>query len=243
MNIPILVQLITLACTPTNIHYGIPQADVVLNREGFANGYSYTKLQPLWVTYRLTANNATNHVCDRSIDTFKTDCFNNHKSAEPFDYLRSGYDRGHIAPAGDMTWSTNAMRNAYFMSNMSPQVPQFNRGIWKDLESRVRDFAVQEGSICIYSGPIFTTNNCRTVIGKTCSVEVPESYYKVILSEQEPKTMIGFILKNEASTNDLISFVTTVDEVERRTGLDFFDTLPDDVESVLESTVITNRWF
>ncbi len=135
------------------------------------------------------------------------------------------------------------MRNAYFMSNMSPQAPQFNRGIWKDLEAKVRDFAVQEGSIYVYSGPIFTTNNYRTVIGRTCSIEVPEAYYKVLLSEKEPRTMIGFILKNEASTNDLITFVTTVDEVEKRTGLDFFNTLPNDVESVLESTVVTNRWF
>lgn len=227
--------------SPSNILYRSPEASIVIDREGFANGYSTVKLQPLWVGYQLTSNKVVTKICDRSIDTFKQDKYA--QSSLPSDYTRSGYDRGHIAPAGDMTWSTNAMKNAYFMTNMSPQVPDFNRGIWKDLESKVRDFAVAEGSIYVYTGPIFTTNNCRTVIGRSCSIEVPEAYYKVILSEKEPRTMIGFILRNEGSTNSLPSFIVTVDEVERRTGLDFFSELPDEDEVALESTVVTNRWF
>ena len=79
---------------------------------------------------------------------------NPHRNATTGDYRRSGYDRGHLAPAADMAFSRQTMADSFFMSNMSPQKPAFNREIWKDLEALVRSFAITEQKIVVVTGPI-----------------------------------------------------------------------------------------
>ena len=100
--------------------------------------------QPAWVIYRLTKQQALTKAAKRD-DNFKEDPSVPTGSATLADYRRSGYDRGHLAPAADMAYSRQTMEDSFFMSNMSPQRPAFNRGIWKDLEAQVRDFAISEG--------------------------------------------------------------------------------------------------
>ena len=161
-------------------------------------------------------------------------------SASLSDYKGSGYDRGHLAPAGDMKWSSTAMSESFFMSNMSPQHPSFNRGIWKKLESTVRNWAVDNGMIYIVTGPILTGN--YKTIGHN-DVSVPDYYYKVILDYSEPEIKgIGFILSNQKSKSSLQSFAVTIDEVERKTGIDFYHALPDGIEEQIESTIDINKW-
>lgn len=228
-----------------NLVFGVPgPADQVLDRDGYALGYSAIHRQPLWVTYRLTASEVTNRVVRRT-DDFQPDPWIETEQVTPADYLRSGYDRGHLAPAADMLWSTNAMIESFLMSNMSPQRPAFNRGVWAKLEQAVRNAAVREGSVFVVTGPVFdltngvfsTTNAVHQTpqaIGRT-GVRVPDGYYKVLLDETPPRKAIGFILSNSGSDRPLGEFACTVDDVERATGLDFFQGLDDPSESELES--------
>ena len=217
-----------------NLFYGVPtyKCDVIVDRIGYALGYSEKHEQPLWVSYKLTAEEVKSKLAKRSGD-FRSDPAIPTISAAPEDYAGSAYDRGHLAPAADMSFSIQAMSESFFMSNMSPQRPGFNRGIWKKLESKVRDYAAANHAIYVVTGPVFSTKNDQdiTVIGAN-KVTVPDAYYKVVLDANSvnPKA-IGFILPNYESKKTLESFAVTVDAVENLTGLDFFAQLPDDVEN------------
>ena len=161
-------------------------------------------------------------------------------SATPGDYRRSGYDRGHLAPAADMAFSGQTMADSFFMSNMSPQKPAFNRGIWKDLEALVRNFAITERRIVVVTGPILPKE--KTVTIGANRVTVPAHYYKVIFDLTPPRKMIGFILPNEGSDKPLAAFAVTVDAVEKATGLNFFSKVPKDEQERLERTISVKAW-
>lgn len=224
-----------------NTKYGYPCKTVsICQRKGYALGYSDKHKQPLWVSYELTRSQVVTRVCTRS-DKFRPDpYFTNSPSL--LDYKNSGYDRGHLAPAADMHWDPEAMHDSFYLSNMSPQVPGFNRGIWKQLEEWVRRTASNEVSVFVITGPIFYTNRIHKAIGKINKITVPDAYYKIIYDETPPVKMIGFILNNQPSTNSLDTFTCTVDDIEKVTGLDFFSLLNEDKEQKLESTVNTNDW-
>lgn len=155
-------------------------------------------------------------------------------SAESGDYKGSRYDKGHLAPAADMAWDSTAMCESFYMSNMSPQLPAFNRGIWKRLEDQVRDWAIENQEIWIVTGPVLRDD--LPTIG-TNHVSVPEYFYKVIIDIKEPDFKgIGFILPNKGSKEPLTAFAVTIDSVEALTGLDFFPGLPDSLEKLIESS-------
>ncbi|MBK5200722.1 MAG: DNA/RNA non-specific endonuclease [Spirochaetaceae bacterium] len=195
--------------------------------------------QPSYVAYELDSNEIYGPA--KRKNNFKADPSITTGSATLDDYKNSGYDRGHLCPAADQEESDKAMSDSFYMSNMSPQAPDFNRKIWADLEGTVRTFADTNGKIYITTGPILTDGPYKT-IGKN-EVAVPNYYYKVILDYTEPEIKsIGFILPNEGSDKSLQSFATTVDKVEERTGLDFFYQLPDDVEAKIESTEDPTKW-
>ena len=126
------------------------------------------------------------------------------------------------------------------MSNMSPQNPQFNRGIWSKLEKLVRHFAVKEKRIVVVTGPILPSE--KTVTIGANQVTVPEYFYKVIYDTTSPEKMIAFVLPNRGSNADLRTFVVTVDYVEELTGLDFFPLLPQPLQEELESSIDINAW-
>ncbi len=139
-----------------NLALGIPgEADTVINREGYALGYSEAHEQPLWVTYELTREEVKNKKVHRSSVDFQPDPEIPTESAQLSDYRRSGYDRGHMAPAADMRWSAQAMRECFYLANICPQERAFNAGIWADLEALMRQWAVAYGAIWIVTGPIF----------------------------------------------------------------------------------------
>ena len=123
-----------------------------------------------------------------------------------------------------MAFSVQTMADSFFFSNMSPQVPAFNRGIWKRLEEQVRKFALQEGEIMVVTGPVLPKEKSIT-IGNN-KVTVPDRYYKVVYDLTPPQKMIGFIIPNNGSTRPLQDFAVTVDAVEKETGLNFFSLVP-----------------
>ena len=164
------------------------------------------------------------------------------RSANHNDYSNSGYTRGHLAPAGDMAFDSTAMRESFLMSNISPQIREFNNGVWKELEENVRDWTYKAGKLYIITGPIFTGS--QKTIGKDNKIAIPDAFFKVLLDyEDTDKKAIGFIIPNTMSTKRLEEYMTTVDEIEKITGLDFFnDMINDDDEERLESVFDKRLW-
>lgn len=166
-------------------------------------------------------------------NNFREDPTIKSSSSQLSDYKNSGFDRGHLVPAGDMTRNDLAMSESFYMSNMSPQAASFNRGIWKKLEDILRDWSYQYDTIYIVTGPIIEPG--FKTIGAN-KVAVPQHYFKAIYIPRSAK-MVGFILPNEGSASPLSSFQVTIDEIERRTKLDLFYGLEDELETTLESTL------
>jgi len=210
----------------------------IIMREHYALSYLEEHEQAEWVAYELTVEEVQG-TTERT-DDFREDPEVRTGSAALKDYYRSGYDRGHLAPAGDMKFSEEAMSESFYMSNMSPQKPSFNRGIWRELEEEVRELAVENGRLYVVTGPVF--GNKIQKIGEN-GVSIPESYYKVLLDYTEPEVKaIAFLLPNAGSKKDLYDFAATIDSVEQVTGIDFFPALPDLEEDMLESTLDISVW-
>lgn len=213
--------------------------DIIIKHIGYTLSYNERHEQANWVAYELTAAE-TIKVVERG-NSFRSDLAVPTGSANNADYKGSGYDRGHLAPAADMGWSKEAMMESFYYSNMSPQVPGFNRGIWKELEEQVRQWALDNLAIYVITGPVLEDD--LPTIGPD-SVSVPRYYYKVILDYTKPGLKgIGFLLPNESSTLPLQHFAVSIDSVEQATGIDFFPALPDPQEKVLESSVCLPCWF
>lgn len=224
-----------------NLDYGVPgDCDRLIDREGYALGYIALWRQAAWVSYRLTAAEVASNVCRRA-DQFTKDPDLTEDFSIPKDYHRSGYDRGHLAPAADMHWSTKTMAESFYMSNMSPQAPAFNRGIWSELEKWVRGRATVETNIVVVTGPVVTSNDLSNTIGFH-RVVVPSAFYKVVYDETPPQKMIAFLLPNAGSRLSITNYVVTVDAVESATGLDFFNLLSDDTENTLENQSDFSAW-
>ena len=219
----------------------IPKAkagEMIISHTGYSLSYNDTHEQANWVAYELTKEE-TNKLFDRT-DKFMVDPLVKTGSANDNDYSKSGYDRGHLVPAADMGWSSTTMAESFYYSNMSPQEPGFNRGIWKKLEELVRSWAIENDNIYIVTSPVLT--NGLATIG-TNKVSIPEYYYKVILDYSEPDIKgIGFIMKNTGSQSPLQNFAVTIDSVERYTGIDFFPLLPNDQKKAIKNTLCLNCW-
>jgi endonuclease G len=132
------------------------------------------------------------------------------------------------------------MQESFYYSNMSPQLPSFNRGIWNRLEEKVRDWAVEYDSLYIATGGVLKGNMLTIGVDK---VSVPKSFYKVVLKYSKSDVKgIGFIIPNERSQAPLQNYVCTIDSVEAVTGIDFFPLLPDEQEKVIEGKVCLSCW-
>ena len=140
-----------------------------------------------------------------------------------------------------MTWSKTAMSQSFFMSNMSPQVPAFNRGVWRRLETRVRNWAIEKDSLYVITGPLFTPED--SLIGDN-GVGVPGSYFKVLVDLSPPDhDMIAFLLPNAGSSAKLNLFTLTVDSLEVLSGYDFFSEAPDqEIIEWLEARIEPGNW-
>lgn len=223
-----------------NLDLGIPgESDQVVDREGYALGFSKKYKQPIWVTYKLTKEEVESNIIDRTND-FRPDPLIK-DSAILADYFKSGYDRGHIAPAADFRWSTNAMSESFFMSNMSPQTPALNRDLWMRAERYARFCAKQEGSVYVVSGPIITNEHPKT-IGEN-KVIVPDAFYKVIYDITPPEKMMAFVMPNVCRGNDDIwNYATNVFYVEDITGLSFFPYAETNKINWLKAEYVKSDW-
>jgi endonuclease G len=156
------------------------------------------------------------------------------------DYYATGYDKGHLIPAGDNTSDSLSMHDSFLMSNVSPQLPSFNRGVWKKLETQVRDWACKFDSLYIITGPVL--NNSLPRLGKG-KVAIPDYFYKsILLYNKEHQSMITFYMLQYTKDDNLFDFVITTDSLEAILGFDLFPNLEDNAENSLESRIDTTFW-
>lgn len=211
----------------------------ILRRTGYTASYNSDRRVPNWVAWHLTPNRLTGDV-KRSGLAFQEDEEVPEPRAVHFDYVRSGYDRGHMCPAGDNKWSAVAMDESFLFTNICPQAPSLNRGDWNEMEQACRKWAKQYGDLYIVCGPIFYKGKTKTIGAN--KVAVPDAFFKVVLCMKGEPKAIGFIYKNGDGNRPKGDYANSVDEVERITGIDFFPSLPDKIEKKVEAECNPDDW-
>ena len=213
--------------------------ETILKRKGYTVSFNSRLNIPNWVAWELNRDKLVER--ESRSDKFLPDPdLPADKAVTTDDYKHSGWDRGHMCPAGDNRWHWRAMQESFYMTNICPQHHNLNRGDWNELEQKCRKWVKKDSCLYIVAGPIFYDRKPQT-IGEH-KIAVPDAFFKVILSLHKKPKAIGFIYKNNEGDNPLDSYVNTVDEVERITGIDFFPALPDDIERTVEASYNLKDW-
>jgi endonuclease G len=240
---------------PRMVYMGLPEAHNwkqpftwtrIFRNHGFIVGYSDLRGNPLWVCYQLRPipNSAPSY---KRPQRFYADWRNlTHITHDTYDH--SGYDRGHMAPnyAISRLYGRSAQLDTFLMTNVTPQTANLNEKLWERLEEVEIDyFAKQFGTVWVFTGPIF--NNKTKRLRSSFRVEIPDSFYKIYLAPPAKKgqlpRMLAFIMPQQVRGNEPLNrFIVSVDEVEHRTGFDFFHKLEDISEEKLESAIDSNPW-
>ncbi|MCM1321415.1 MAG: DNA/RNA non-specific endonuclease [Bacteroides sp.] len=279
---------------------------VIRKLSAFSLCYRKTYSQSEWAAYILTKDSLAKNAA--RTNRFKTDTEIDGYSASPDMYAKTGYDRGHLVPAADMRGNSTSMNESFLMSNISPQLPRFNRGIWRKTEDAGRQWADFFGCVYIVTGPLLENPpESYETIGKDKRISIPEYFYKIFLArmpdgcgtadetaddalcgntekpapannadgthqkdaaaatdgsaavnEENPPTqsinrtanwnrfkaggtewyVCAFIIPQNASPQEeYTAFCVSIDEIEARTGIDFFPLLDDKTEQIVESFV------
>lgn len=214
----------------------------VMRNDGYLLGWSDVRAGALWVSYQLVA------VDDASIGSrpgFSADW----RTLWPIgtdSYSGSGYDRGHLAPnyAIAAVHGRQAQIDTFLMSNMSPQTPELNRQLWQRLEEAVMDhFAPRFEQLQVITGPIYA-EGFSNAMDRVGFVEVPVAFYKIIVvPHSENPRALAFIMPQKVRGNEpLDDYLVSIDEVEAKTGLNFFPDLTPVVEQALEGQISTIGW-
>ncbi|WP_299102785.1 DNA/RNA non-specific endonuclease [uncultured Winogradskyella sp.] len=210
----------------------------IVHHQNYSLSYSEAHEQAEWVAYELKSSHlsSTNHKrpyfeIDENVKT---------GAAHWRNYKKSGYDKGHLCPAGDRRYTKAAHDETFLTSNISPQEHKFNAGVWNRLEQKVRYWAKKNDGIFVVTGGVLSGS--MKAIG-TENVSVPNQFYKVILDNTNGNIkLLAFLLDHKDSNLPLYKFVVSVDEVESLTGIDFFPELEDDIETKLEASSSYKNW-
>lgn len=223
----------------TNAYY-MPSSTTgqIIHHNFYSLSYSEKDEQAEWVAYELTKAQLKNSDFKRPY--FEVDPAVKTKSAHWKNYKKSGYDRGHLCPAGDREFSKAAYEETFLTSNISPQRHDFNAGVWNRLEQKVRYWAKKYDGVFVVTGGVLK-DKIGTIGDER--VTVPESFYKIIYDRSRGEDrMIAFLMNHNESNKPLYSFVTTVDHIEELTGIDFFPALDDEQENRLEASAEYKGW-
>ncbi len=210
----------------------------IVHHNNYSLSYNEKHEQAEWVAYILKDSHISSTNFKRPY--FEKDSKVKTESAHYKNYSNSGYDKGHLCPAGDRKFSKSAFNETFLTSNISPQEHQFNAGVWNRLEQKTRYWATKHKNLYIVTGGILE-NSAKTIGSE--KVTVPNYFYKIILDFQEPEIKaIAFLIPHENSEKTLYKFVTSIDKIEELTGIDFFPKLEDSVENKLETSTNYLNW-
>ena len=202
--------------------FGVPtstaQNTTLICREGYALQHDNSAKIALWAGWTLLPEETIG--CNPREDAFSADADVPEGSrALPSDYAKSGYDKGHMVPDADMSWSKQTSIESFLMSNMSPQLPNLNRGAWKLLEAQTRAWAwSRKHSVTVYSGNIFSSGAKR--IGAS-GVVVPDALYKILVDDVTGEVLAFHFPNVDKQPTDLKPRLTSVAEIEKLTGISF----------------------
>jgi len=225
--------------TDTN-EYFLPTSTTgqIVHHEGYSLSYSEPHEQAEWVAYELKKSHLSNTNFKRPY--FEIDKAVKTGAANWRNYKKSGYDRGHLCPAGDRRYSQSAHDETFLTSNISPQEHKFNSGIWNKLEQKVRYWASKYNGVFVITGGVL--NGKMKTIGDE-NVSVPNQFYKILIDNNTGKTkMIAFLMPHKETNEPLYEFVVSVDSIEKLTGIDFFPELDDAIENKLEASSSYKGW-
>jgi DNA/RNA endonuclease G (NUC1) len=231
--------------------WGIPTCPRLLPQREYIVCYDTERRVALWVSYTLKRSDIVPRV---RLDAFRSDPrLTGEENAHCSDYAGSGYDRGHAAPNSDMNRSPEVQGNTYFLSNMSPQTPTLNRGMWRWLEESVRTWVRKFGEVHIMTGSVFVGPTHRLDSGR---VAIPRESYKILVRVDDAGEMhfLSFVLINwnrlpvppgtqgvsgrriNAAQADtyLKQHLHSIGSISRLTGLDLFPSLPAENRDQLE---------
>jgi len=222
---------------PTNL---LPNSNTgaLVYHDYFMLSYSERHEQAEWVAYQLKKNHLTYD--DRRRPYFIEDPLVKSKSADWRNYKRSGYDRGHLCPAGDRRFSEYAYNETFYTSNISPQRKDFNAGVWNRLEQQIRQWCKKYGDLYVITGGVLSSN--LPTIGDE-DVTVPNAFYKVVFRVKNEKiNVLAFLFPHEESQEPLEKFLVAIDALEAEAGLDFFHELNENKQHQIEAKVNSKDW-
>lgn len=221
----------------------VSEKETNLKRSSYTLSYNHDKRNPNYVAWQLPAKHTWGPFKRKDFD-FTDDETMPEPNGTKEDYFNSGYDRGHLCPAGDNKWSSKAMSDCFLMTNMCPQNHELNTYLWNYIEQQCREWAKSYGTLYIACGPLYEEGEDKRTktIGQN-KVAVPDAFFKVILCMDSIPKAIGFVCPNSSQKGKRAAeFVKTVDEIESLTGYDFFSLLPDSIETLVESRYDYNQW-
>lgn len=208
----------------------------VYHHTAYSFSYHEAFEQAEWVAYTLEKDDMNNANYKRPY--FNQDPMVKTESADWRNYKNSGYNKGHLCPAGDRKKNLDQYEETFFTSNISPQKYDFNSGVWNRLEQKVRYWAEKYDGIYVVTGGVLS-DNLKTIGYE--KVAVPNYFYKVLLTNDQ-KRMIAFLVPHKNSDKALYEFVVSVDDLEKMTGIDFFPQLEDSIENALEQKTTYKEW-
>lgn len=228
INVPDKIEI------PAKIHN---KSEQIIQHTGYTVSYNEEWRLPNWVAYELLPAEVMGE--EERSDKFLPDPMVNGLCPNTKDYTRSGYDRGHMAPAADMKWSETAMHESFYMTNICPQLHSMNSGIWKAYEERGRKWATTD-TLWIVCGPIVGQN--PKTIGEN-RVAVPTYFYKTFLKRHgDSFSALAILCPNVAERKKMRDYVVPVDYIEEISGIDLYPALPDSIEKRIEALTPFKVW-
>lgn len=223
----------------SELFYPTSTTGVIIKYSSYALSYSEKHEQAEWVAYVLKQEHLTED--KRKRPNFRQDPSITSQSANLSNYKKSGYTRGHLLPAGDRVFSKQAYDETFYTSNISPQLFEFNAGVWNSLEVRIRNFVKKNGEVFVVTGGILT-DTLKTIGDE--KVAVPDYFYKIIFYKKNQKyKMAAYLIPhNKIKKRKYSDFSVTTDSIEKLTGIDFFYQLDPSIQEQLESKIDTS-WF
>ena len=189
-----------------------------LCREGYALLHDNQAKIPVWVAWEIKPQNING--CVARTNAFVSDHSLGNNSARPDDYAGSGYDKGHLANDAHQSWSTQVEYESFLMSNMSPQLPGLNRGIWKLLETATGAWGFSsQHTMIVFAGNVYDVTKDKK-IGPN-NVDVPQGLFKIVIDKNTGATLAFLFPHKENQGNDLTVVQVTVKDVEKATGIVF----------------------
>lgn len=230
-----MLDSVVRICIPAPLE-GI--SEQIYYKTAYIVSYNKDTKIPNWVAWHLTAEHTDGPY--KRLSNFHEEEDAPEPRATLQDYRGSGWSRGHMCPAGDNKWNSEAMYESFSLVNVCPQNSSHNSGLWNSIEMDCRRWAREFGDIYIVCGPVLTRGNHET-IGNN-AVIVPEAFFKVVLCLNGKPKAFGIITRNTEGKNKRDLYYNSIDQVERITGIDFFPALPDELEDSIESDVDMNLW-